>query len=74
MKAREEKYNDTEVRLRMVENAIIRFDTRFDTIDAKFEKLESKIDSNFKWTLGVVMASNFLPFMLALLLHSMKII
>ena len=74
MKSREEKYNDTEVRLRMVENAIIRFDARFDAIDSRFEKMESKIDSNFKWLVTTVIASNILPSALVITLHILKII
>lgn len=35
--------------------------------DQKFERLESKIDSHFRWTIGLILASFFLPFVNAIL-------
>ena len=53
-----EQLIDHEVRIRMVENGILHLDTKIDTaiisIDRKFDKLDSKIDSHFKWTLGIM--------------------
>jgi hypothetical protein len=54
-------FYDHEVRLSIVENAIIsigkRFDLvdkRFEQVDKKFESLENKIDAHFKWIIGSI--------------------
>jgi len=55
-------FYDHETRIRMVENAIISIDKRFEQIekkfeqvDKRFERLENKMDSQFKWTIGLIL-------------------
>jgi hypothetical protein len=76
MKARNEQYTDHEIRLRMVENAIIgigeRFeqvDKRFERLERNFERLESKMDSHHMWTVGLIIGGIFTP----LILHAMHL-
>ncbi len=47
----QEMYNDTEVRLRMVENAIVdikeilrKMDAKFDKVDERFDKVDDRFD------------------------------
>ena len=42
------QYVDHEVRIQLVERAIINIDKRFD-------RLEAKMDSNFHWVLGTIL-------------------
>lgn len=58
-----ETYNDHEVRIRLLEKIAEKIDTRFD-------KMESKIDSHFMWTMGLIFAGLIIP----VLLHSSKLI
>jgi uncharacterized coiled-coil protein SlyX len=53
-------YSD-EVKLALLEQSInsinqtlIRFESRFDRLDLKLEKMSDKIDSHFKWTVGLI--------------------
>ena len=55
-------YNE-DTRLALLEQSIshinatlLRFEHRFDQLDSKLEKLDSRIDSNFKWLLSVMIA------------------
>lgn len=45
-------HTDKEIRIRLLERLIERVDMRFEQVDRRFEHLESKIDTNFHWTLG----------------------
>ena len=58
-----EVHYDDDTRLALLEQSIgflnstlVRFEHRFDQLDNKIEKLESRIDSNFKWLLGIIIA------------------
>lgn len=77
MKAREQQYNDTEVRLRMVENAIVDMSGKFSLIEQKFESISQEFKevrkemlANFRWTIAAILATNTLP----IILHAMKLI
>lgn len=59
----QETYNDHEVRIRLLEKIA-------EKIDARFDKMESKIDSHFIWTMGLLFAGLVIP----VLLHSSKLI
>jgi hypothetical protein len=37
-----------------INNTLVRFEKRFDQIDAKFDKLDTKIDTNHKWCVGLI--------------------
>ena len=41
-----------------------KIDSRFEKTDARIEKLEDKIDSNFKWVIGLVLISVLSPIIL----------
>jgi len=50
-----------DVRLALLEQSInninstlVRFEKRFDQIDAKLDKLDTKIDTNQKWCIGLI--------------------
>lgn len=43
-----ETYNDHEVRIRLLEKIA-------ENIDKRFDRLESKIDSNLHWVLGTIL-------------------
>ena len=50
MKARDQQFTDHEVRLQMVENAVISIDKRFDQIDKRFDQIDKifeRIDRRF---------------------------
>jgi len=59
-----EQYIDHETRIRMLENGIFGISNKFSSIDAKFDKLEEKIDRNFHWTITLLFASVLLPIIL----------
>lgn len=40
-----------------IDETLKRFDKRFDVMEAKMDKMDSRIDSNFKWTLGLMYSS-----------------
>jgi hypothetical protein len=44
---KEEKIIDQEVRIRVLEKIL-------DKIDMRFQHLENKMDSQFKWTIGIM--------------------
>ena len=55
-----DSYSD-DVRLALLEQSItnindtlVRFEKRFDQIDAKFDKLDTKIDASQKWCIGLI--------------------
>jgi hypothetical protein len=55
-------YYNHETRIALVENAIIniqrQFDQvekRFDQMDKRFERLEQKMDSQFRWIMGLIL-------------------
>ena len=61
---------DHEVRIRLLEEIC-------KNIDKKFEKLESKIDSQFHWMLGTIISLfgiTFLSLIGAVVLHNLKLI
>jgi hypothetical protein len=65
-----ESYIEHEVRIRLLEKIS-------EKIDIRFENLENKIDSHFKWTLGTMIAlfgSTFLPLFGGIILHMAKLI
>lgn len=66
---KEENYVDHEVRIRMVENAIV-------SIDKKFDKLESKMDSQFHWVLGTILGQIAMTVTLfgGIILHMAKLL
>ena len=37
-----------------INNTLVRFEKRFDQIDAKFDKLDTKIDASQKWCIGLI--------------------
>lgn len=56
-----EQLIDHEVRIRLLEKAIIdiannftKVDGKFDKFDNKLDKLEAKMDSQFHWILGII--------------------
>lgn len=51
-----EIFIDHEVRMRLIETAVINMNNNFEKVDNKFDKLESKIDSQFHWVLGTILA------------------
>lgn len=40
-----------------INETLKRFDKRFDVMEAKMDKMDSRIDSNFKWTFGLMYSS-----------------
>lgn len=65
-----EQYIEHEVRIRLLEKIA-------EKIDIRFEHLENKIDSHFKWILGTMIAlfcSTFLPLLGGIILHMAKLI
>jgi hypothetical protein len=45
---------DHEVRIRLLEKIAASLEKRFELVDRRFEHLENKIDSQFKWTIGIM--------------------
>ena len=39
-----------------LDSALRRFEHRFDQLDQKIEKVDMRIDSNFKWLLSIILA------------------
>lgn len=68
MKSEIELFTDQEVRIRLLEEIAKKTDIRFD-------KLESKIDSHFYWTLGAIMTLiiMILTFFGGIVLHLSKL-
>lgn len=61
---------DHEVRIRLLEKIA-------NGIDRRFEHLENKLDSQFKWTIGTIVAlfcGTFLPLFGGIILHMAKLI
>jgi len=73
MNKTEDSYIEHEVRIRMVENAIIDINKRFESMETEMRTgirvLLDKIDSNFHWTLGIMFT-----FMGGIILHMAKLI
>lgn len=65
----QESYIDHEVRMRLVEN-------KFPNIDSRFDNLESKLDLQFHWVLGTILAQIALIITLfgGVILHIAKLI
>ena len=47
---------DHEVRIRLMEGIVTGLDNKFNKIDARFDKFEAKMDSQFHWVLGTILA------------------
>ena len=64
-----ESLNDHEVRLRVLERIA-------EGIDRRFDKLESKMDSNFHWVIGTILGQIALMITLfgGIILHMAKLI
>lgn len=50
----DEKYLEHEVKIRMQSFKTTDIYAKLGTIDLRFDRLESKIDNNFKWTIGIM--------------------
>ena len=62
--------NDQEVRIRLLERLV-------DKIDQRFEHMENKMDSQFKWTIGTLIGlfcGTFMPLLGGVVLHMAKLI
>jgi hypothetical protein len=69
-----EQYIEHEVRLRLIESQNTDIYRKFEKIEERieriFDKLDSKIHSNFLWTIGLIGTSIVLP----VILHLLKLI
>lgn len=45
---------EQEVRIRLLEKLVTAIERRFEQVDRRFEHLESKMDNQFKWTIGIM--------------------
>lgn len=65
----EEKYIDHETRIRILEKIA-------EDIDKRFDKLDSKMDSQFHWVLGTILAQMALIITLfgGIILHTAKLV
>jgi len=52
----EQSINHLNSTLMRFENRFDQIDAKFNQMDSKFEKLDSRIDSNFKWLLSIIIA------------------
>jgi hypothetical protein len=52
----QEQYIEHEVKIRLLEGNQSRFETTFKSINERFQHLENKMDSHFKWTMGTIIA------------------
>ena len=59
-----ETHINHEVRLQVMEKTAITIDSRFDKIDAHFDRLEGKMDAQFYTLVGVLLTSLILPILL----------
>jgi hypothetical protein len=68
MKNHEDKYNILiESRITKLETLLGVHETTFSSIDARFTRVESKIDRNFYWTVSLIVGSIVLPYLNAYL-------
>lgn len=76
-----DNYIEHEVKLRVMKEVnnekSQQIEKRFDQIDIRFLHLENKIDTQFKWIIGTMIAlfgSTFLPLLGGVILHMAKLI
>ena len=67
---------DQEVRVRLLEKAIVAIENRFNFIDLKFDKIEEKMDSQFHWILGfmITLIITIITLFGGIILHLAKLI
>lgn len=72
----QENFIDHETRIRLLERIAEGIDARFKEMDRKFDKIESKMDSQFHWVLGTILAQVALIVTLfgGIILHAVKLI
>lgn len=70
MNEKTKEYIDHEVRLQLLERIAQSIESRFEKIDLKFDKLNSRIDTGFLWIIGLIITSMFIP----VVLHALKLI
>ncbi len=76
MKQNLQQYNDTEVRLRMVENAAIDIKNEIVEFKKTVQQMDAKLDSRFMWIVSIVfggMLTNFALFG-TVVLHFAKLV
>ena len=65
-----EQYIEHEVKLRVLDSHKNEIYKKFDTIDQRFDKLESKFEMGFIMLVGLIITSIVLP----VVLHSLKLV
>ncbi len=57
LSAIENRFNSIDNRFNAIDNRFNAIDIKFTAVDNRFAEISQKIDSNFRWTLGIIITT-----------------